>query len=172
MDPLILVALIVEKAFLPPLEVRRSWYFGGLEMPWNFWVPKWKKKQQVENHWKSIWTKPHAGFPQSTAHRWSSQVAYPAIFFACLLWFTVSDPRKNRHEAWENMGCGGYLRFFGGGVPVDFLFWVTCKVDMLRHGWWVWGPSFLGALTEFREKLNWLSGKNGALLKRTRSSRI
>lgn len=25
-------------------------------------------------------------------------VAYPAIFFACLLYFTVSDPRKNRQE--------------------------------------------------------------------------
>eukprot|EP00435_Cladocopium_sp_Y103_P038661 s1144_g10.t1 len=30
-------------------------------------------------------------------------VAYPAIFFACLLWFTVSDPRKSRHEGQEGI---------------------------------------------------------------------
>ena len=47
-----------------------------------------------------------------------SQVAYPAIFFACLLWFTVSDPRlSNRHEAWwKPIGDG--MAIFGGGLKV------------------------------------------------------
>ena len=50
----------------------------------------------------------------------SVEVAYPAIFFACLLWFTVSDPRGRSAEddssGWKLPG-----NFLGGDVFMNLV---------------------------------------------------